>query len=61
MRGDCMVCASFKESENDIRKRQRDILKASKARSKALYKKAEELGFKRKDERSRDRDLKKRP
>lgn len=40
-----MVSASFKESEKDILSRQRDILKASKKRSEALYKKAEELGF----------------
>lgn len=40
-----MVSASFKESDNDIVNRQRDILKASKKRSEALYKKAEALGF----------------
>ncbi|WP_156302463.1 hypothetical protein [Salinicoccus sp. YB14-2] len=40
-----MVSASFKESENDILNQQREVLKASKKRSEALYKKAEELGF----------------
>lgn len=58
MRGDCMVSASFKKSSSDIGKRQREMLKASKARSKALYKKAEALGFKRRKD-SGDRNRKK--
>ena len=54
-----MVSASFKKSGSDIGKRQREMLKASKARSKALYKKAEALGFKRRkdsDDRKRKKD-----
>ncbi|WP_178138262.1 hypothetical protein [Lacicoccus alkaliphilus] len=54
-----MVSASFKKSGDDIGKRQREILKASRARSKALYKKAEALGFKRgkgSDDRNRKKD-----
>lgn len=54
-----MVSASFKESENDILNSQRESIKASKKRSEALYKKAEELGFKSRKKPSDDQKAKK--